>query len=109
MSAAEEINEAILEELRAIRRALERQGREVLSARAAAKLLGKAPSYVRALVDSGQLPGRAGKRYEIARADLDELVRRGLPSLPGKRGRPRKDIRRTEDRLLAIPLPAKHR
>ena len=100
---------AILHELRAIRALLERQTQPpkiVLSARQAAKLITRSPPYVRRLVDVGLLRGRAGKRYEIARDDLEALVRSGLPSEPGKRGRPRKPLPKDiEAELRAIPLP----
>ncbi len=108
-SQAEEFRAEILAELRAIRALLERQSQPpkiVLSARQAARLITRSPAYVRRLVDVGLLRGRAGKRYEIARDDLEALVRSGLPSEPGKRGRPRKALPKDiEAELRALPLP----
>ena len=103
----EQLLEELVTETRQLRELLQRQGRAVLSAREAAKLVRKAPKYVRALCDRGILAGKVGPgRYEIPREALDELVRRGLPDLrPRKPGRPPRRPRSMAQRVLALPLP----
>lgn len=103
----EQLLEELVAETRQVRELLQRQGRPVLCAREAAKLIRKAPKYVRELCDRGLLVGRTAPGvYEIPREALDELVRRGLPDLrPRKPGRPPKRAKSLGQRIAELPLP----
>jgi len=98
VSAAESINAAILEELRAIRAELQAQrehrtvaDRVMLTRTEAADLLGIERHRLGRLILAGQIKAvECGKRSRIPRTEIDRIAREGLPEEAKRRGRPRK-------------------
>lgn len=97
----------VLEELRAIRRLLERQGREMLTAQDAGQILGVKRQRVAALIRARVINGeQVGRRYRISREEVDRLARDGLPPEPKRRGRPRKPLPKSPgEAMRRVPIP----
>lgn len=94
MSAAEQMTQAMLEELRAIRAelaAMRQSSRPMLTRSAAAKLFGVRKEALYGWVASGEVrsvPGPGG-RPMITQEEIERLQRVGLPQAK-RRGRPKK-------------------